>query len=706
MAITVIEIPKVILSLSLESGGDLPDATTYYFTGWIGQGAGYYGGCWGEAADQVSITTTAANQQIRIDWSYWHDGTLYEGVGVWNDLNALMPETQPGTAAHRNSIMIKWDYYSMLDGGSVFYKWCNLNDPAISDEFQDGYGHRRWMQVYSGNGIRADYKYANLTTMNPANTSGTYGHGQLAWRYNIFDIIGPWPMEKSDLLFQVDGTGNTEQTLIDCIEGMDAALLDRVYLSNNNDFSTNNAFNIIMKGSIGGLGEISYKRMSLITVSSTQILNIFGTYEDCYISDNQMTQSFWLNLRGNSYTNTVYFHVGNAFIIDYVLAADNFRPWARSGTTSYASIIGMYIEDVPQHQWRYFKPTMPITDSTFKKTVLTATAYSISHDYTGVNAITWTNVKFLEMLNNWDVAFTYYYIIDPEYGYDEINAYGLTVDRPDGKLRCRWTSYVQALAVTSIVNVFQPLNLTVKDKDGVEIVGATVAIIDNTGFQYSDVTDINGEYSENIKSYSVELDPLDSDGYGNDSKTIDFNDLKIFISANGYQVYEAVFSIYEELSMEVALIEEPEDPDASGLTNAYETEAMRHLFLNEPILNIGNAGGLLPSTVAGDLYIALLSASPGEAGSLAAEATYTGYVRIPVPRTADGWTEFLGKVRNYNQVNFNENTGPDETLSHYAVMKELTGSEMVAYGELDEPLLVYTTAQPQFAPTQLEFNID
>ena len=156
----------------------------------------------------------------------------------------------------------------------------------------------------------------------------------------------------------------------------------------------------------------------------------------------------------------------------------------------------------------------------------------------------------------------------------------------------------------------------------------------------------------------------------------------------------------------MTLVEAVEDPEADGLTNAYESEAMRHLFLNEPILNIGDAGGLLPSVDPGYFYMALLTASPGEAGSIASEATFGGYAREPVPRTAAGWTEFLGKVRNLNQVNFALATSGEETITHYAVMKELTGSEMVAYGALDDPTLIVPTWQLQFAPTQMEFNID
>ena len=131
MALRLEEIPKIILTPTLESGGDLPDATTYYFIGWFALGVGYYGGAFGEASDQISITTTAANQRIHIEISFWYDSVLYDGADAWDDFLTLFPDAVPGDTVSRWSWMLKWDYYSMLDGGSVPYKWCNLNDPRF-----------------------------------------------------------------------------------------------------------------------------------------------------------------------------------------------------------------------------------------------------------------------------------------------------------------------------------------------------------------------------------------------------------------------------------------------------------------------------------------------------------------------------------------------------------------------------------------------
>ena len=183
----------------------------------------------------------------------------------------------------------------------------------------------------------------------------------------------------------------------------------------------------------------------------------------------------------------------------------------------------------------------------------------------------------------------------------------------------------------------------------------------------------------------------------------------VVISKNGYMNLEIPnINIVDGVQTYIQgkMVAIPVDPDASGLTNAYETESMRHLFLNEPILKIGDAGGLLPAVTAGSLYAALFTQDPGEAGSIANEATFGGYARVAVPRGPTGWTEFLGKVRNLNQVNFPDCTSGTEIITHYALMKELAGDEMVGRGALKDPAIVIPQYQLQFAPTQMEFNID
>ena len=52
-------------------------------------------------------------------------------------------------------------------------------------------------------------------------------------------------------------------------------------------------------------------------------------------------------------------------------------------------------------------------------------------------------------------------------------------------------------------------------------------------------------------------------------------------------------------------------------SNAFENSLLQLLFNNVDIANIGDAGGLQNSAVAGSFYLALHTADPGEAGDQA-----------------------------------------------------------------------------------------
>ncbi len=56
---------------------------------------------------------------------------------------------------------------------------------------------------------------------------------------------------------------------------------------------------------------------------------------------------------------------------------------------------------------------------------------------------------------------------------------------------------------------------------------------------------------------------------------------------------------------------------SDGMSNAAATAFLTLFFNNTAWANIGNAGGLLPSSVAGSLYLSLHTSSPGESGTQA-----------------------------------------------------------------------------------------
>ena len=133
-----------------------------------------------------------------------------------------------------------------------------------------------------------------------------------------------------------------------------------------------------------------------------------------------------------------------------------------------------------------------------------------------------------------------------------------------------------------------------------------------------------------------------------------------------------------------------------SLSNTTETAAL-DAFLR----------GVDPSYRAGaNNYLALFSADPGESASLAAEATYTGYARIVVPK-ASSWTGTASPFTNTNLLQFGACTAGTNALTHFAVVDTASGAvNMMISGALSATLNVSSGIQPQFAATALSISAE
>jgi len=69
--------------------------------------------------------------------------------------------------------------------------------------------------------------------------------------------------------------------------------------------------------------------------------------------------------------------------------------------------------------------------------------------------------------------------------------------------------------------------------------------------------------------------------------------------------------------------------------NVFENDLLKLIFWGTAI---GNLADNAASSPLADLYVALHTADPGEAGDQStSEAAYTGYARVAVPRNSGGW---------------------------------------------------------------------
>lgn len=109
-----------------------------------------------------------------------------------------------------------------------------------------------------------------------------------------------------------------------------------------------------------------------------------------------------------------------------------------------------------------------------------------------------------------------------------------------------------------------------------------------------------------------------------------------------------------------------------------------------------------------DLYVALHTGDPGEAGSqTTSEATYTSYARVTVARSGAGWTVSGNTATNAALIQFPQCTGGSNTITYVSIGTAASGAGQVLYsGALDSSLAVSNLIQPQFAAGALDITED
>ena len=105
-------------------------------------------------------------------------------------------------------------------------------------------------------------------------------------------------------------------------------------------------------------------------------------------------------------------------------------------------------------------------------------------------------------------------------------------------------------------------------------------------------------------------------------------------------------------------------------------------------------------------YLALFTADPGEAASLAAEANYTGYARVALTK-ATAWTDGGSTFTNAALIQFGACTAGTNAITNFAVVDTASGAvSMMVSGALDSTLNVSAGIQPQFASGALSISAE
>lgn len=137
-------------------------------------------------------------------------------------------------------------------------------------------------------------------------------------------------------------------------------------------------------------------------------------------------------------------------------------------------------------------------------------------------------------------------------------------------------------------------------------------------------------------------------------------------------------------------------------SNTFENDYLKLVFNNVAISLIGDASGLQPSAAAGNLYLALHTADPGEGADQSTnETAYTGYARLAIPRSSAGFTVTNNTVRLVNNADFGNCTAsPGAALTHFSIGTSSSGIGKALWtGTLTPNITMQVGVTPRIANT-------
>ena len=104
-------------------------------------------------------------------------------------------------------------------------------------------------------------------------------------------------------------------------------------------------------------------------------------------------------------------------------------------------------------------------------------------------------------------------------------------------------------------------------------------------------------------------------------------------------------------------------------------------------------------------YLALYLNDPGETGAGGTEVSYTGYKRMEIDFSAPADSNGGIGIQNLTDITFPTPVSAAGTITHIGVVDSLTGGNMLARGELVEPLIIGAEEPPVFLAGDVLFYL-
>lgn len=120
--------------------------------------------------------------------------------------------------------------------------------------------------------------------------------------------------------------------------------------------------------------------------------------------------------------------------------------------------------------------------------------------------------------------------------------------------------------------------------------------------------------------------------------------------------------------------------------NTFENDLLKLIFNATAIANLADNAASAPAT---NLYAALHTADPGEAGDQTTnEIGYTSYARAAVARTSGGFTVAGNSVSPAADVTFPAGTGGSGTATHWSIGTAASGAGKILYSGTMTPNVI------------------
>jgi hypothetical protein len=131
-------------------------------------------------------------------------------------------------------------------------------------------------------------------------------------------------------------------------------------------------------------------------------------------------------------------------------------------------------------------------------------------------------------------------------------------------------------------------------------------------------------------------------------------------------------------------------------SNTFENDLLALIFNATAIGNLADNAASSPLT---QLFVALHSADPGEAGvQNTSEISYTGYGRVGVNRNSGGWTVTGNSVSPVADITFGACTAGSATATHASVGVASSGATKILYkGALSSSIVISSGITPVVA---------